>query len=129
MHPTLKDTIALGVILWVIGYAILMGLYYSPFASSMSWIIIVVSTPLAILYTWWWFKERDHHPLSYYVIVGLVWVLIALVLDYLFIVFLFGITNYYSPDVLLYYALIFLVPVGVSWYLDWADMVSYPVES
>jgi len=129
MHPTLKDTIALGVLLWVIGHAILMGLYYSPFASSMSWIIIVVSTPLAILYTWWWFKERDHHHLSYYVIMGLVWVLIALVLDYLFIVFLFGITNYYSPDVLLYYALIFLVPVGVGWYLDWADMVSYPVES
>jgi hypothetical protein len=42
--------------------------------------------------------------------------LIAVVLDYLFIVLLFQAT-YYGPDVFVYYATTFLVPVGVGLYL------------
>jgi hypothetical protein len=41
---------------------------------------------------------------------------IAAVLDYLFIVRLFQAT-YYGPDVFVYYALTFLIPVGVGLYL------------
>ena len=42
--------------------------------------------------------------------------MIAIVLDYLFIVQLFQ-TAYYSLDVFVYYALIFLIPIGVGLYL------------
>ena len=44
----------------------------------------------------------------------------------LFIVRLFKATTYYAPDVFLYYALIFLIPVGVGWYLDRAEPVAQP---
>jgi hypothetical protein len=37
--------------------------------------------------------------------------------DCLFIVRLFHATTYYAPDVFLYSALMFRVPVGVGWYL------------
>jgi len=47
-------------------------------------------------------------PLSYFVMVGLVWILIAVILDYLFIVLLFQ-AAYYKTDVYVYYALIFLI--------------------
>jgi len=40
----------------------------------------------------------------------------ALVSGYLFIVLLFAAT-YYGPDVFVYYALTFLIPVGVGLYL------------
>jgi len=42
---------------------------------------------------------------------------IAVVLDYLFIVLLFQAT-YYGPDVFVYYAMTFLIPVGVGLYLS-----------
>ncbi len=63
----------------------------------------------------WWFRKRDLPP-GYYIRVGLVWTLIAIVLDYLFIVQLFQ-ASYYGIDVFLYYALTFLIPVGVGLYL------------
>jgi hypothetical protein len=44
-------------------------------------------------------------------------VLIAVVLDYLFIVQMFQAT-YYEADVFVYYALTFLIPVGVGLYLQ-----------
>ena len=55
-------------------------------------------------------------PLEYYAKVGIAWVLIAVVFDYLFIVRLFQAT-YYEADVFVYYALTFLIPVSVGLYL------------
>jgi len=95
-----------------------MVLYFTPLAGKMGWIITAVFTPFTILVTWWWFEKRERLPLQYYAGVGVAWTLIAVVLDYLFIVLLFKATTYYAPDVFLYYAIIFLIPVGVGWYLD-----------
>ena len=81
----------------------------------MGWIITVVFTPVTIAIAWWWFRARDL-PLTYYIMVGFAWTVIAVVLDYLFIVRLFQAT-YYETDVLVYYALTFLIPVGVGLYL------------
>jgi hypothetical protein len=90
-------------------------LFFSPFTDIMGWIITAVFTPVTIAVTWWWFKTRDL-PLTYFLRIGLVWTVIAMVLDYLFIVQLFQ-TTYYSPDVFVYYALTFLIPAGVGLYL------------
>jgi hypothetical protein len=83
-------------------------------------------SPFTLWVTWWWFKQRERLPLSYYAGVGIAWTLIAVVLDYLFIVLLFNATEYYVPDVLLYYALMFLIPVGVGAYLRRAGTAGQP---
>ena len=118
MYPALKDTAGLGTLLWLLGYLASMVLYFTPLAGSMGWVIAAVLTPVTVVVAWWWFAKRERLPLCYYAGVGVAWMVIAVVLDYLFIVQLFKTTTYYAPDVLLYYALMFLIPVGVGWYLD-----------
>lgn len=115
MKEWIKDTAGLGTFLWLIGYLASLMLFFSPYVGIMGWIITSVFTPVTIAITWWWFRERDL-PLTYYFGVGLAWTLLAVVLDYVFIVQLFG-ASYYEVDVYFYYALTFLIPVGVGLYL------------
>jgi len=118
MHQWIKDTIGIGILLWLIGYLVSIGLFFTPLAENMGWIITAVFTPVTIAITWWWFRARDL-PLTYYAMVGAVWTMIAVVFDYLFIVRLFQ-AAYYETDVFVYYALTFLIPVGVGLYLTGA---------
>ena len=117
MHQVIKDTAGLGTGLWLIGYLASLVLFFTPYAGVMGWILLGIFTPITIAITWWWFRERETLPLQYYAGVGVAWVLIAVVLDYLFIVQLFQ-AAYYEPDVFVYYALTFLIPVGVGLYLQ-----------
>jgi len=126
MHPVLKDTAGLGTVLWLIGYLASMVLYFTPLSGTMGWILTAVFTPFTLLVTWWWFVKRERLPLHYFAGVGVAWMVIAVVLDYLFIVRLFNATTYYAPDVFLYYTLVFLIPVGVGWYLNRAGPVTQP---
>ncbi|TAJ44166.1 hypothetical protein [Methanofollis fontis] len=112
MKAWTKDALCLGTFLWLIGYLASLVLFFTPFAEMMGWVLTAVFTPVTIAITWWWFRQR-HLPLIYFVKVGIVWVVIAVVLDYLFIVLLFQ-TAYYSTHVFLYYALTFLIPVGIG---------------
>jgi len=116
MHPDIRDTAGLGTLLWLIGYLASMALFFSPLSYSLGWIILAAFTPFTAWVAWWWFRPKGPRPLQYYAEVGAAWALVAVVLDYLFIVLLFR-ASYYAPDVFLYYALMFLVPVGVGWYL------------
>jgi len=116
MIPWIKDTAGLGTVLWLIGYLASMALFFSPLAGIMGWILLAIFTPVTIAIAWWWFSKRERLPLQYYAGVGVAWTLIAVVLDYLFIVLLFQAT-YYGPDVFVYYVLTFLIPVGVGMYL------------
>jgi hypothetical protein len=118
MHPVLKDTAGPGIFFWLIGYLAGILLFFTPFSDSMGWILLVIFTPFTIWVTWWWFKSRERLSLLYYAGVGITWTLIAVVLDYLFIVTLFGSAAYYTPHIFLYYALMFLIPVGVGLYLN-----------
>jgi hypothetical protein len=124
MHPALKDTLGLGTCFWLIGYVAGMVLFFTPFSGSMGWIIMVIFTPFTIAVTWWWFRPRAHLSLQYYAGVGIAWMLIAVVLDYLFIVLLFGTTTYYALHIFVYYALMFLIPAGVGLYLNRAGNVA-----
>ena len=78
----------------------------------MGRVLIAVFTPVTIGITWWWFKDRGL-LLPYYAGVGIAWTVLAVVLDYLFIVLLFK-ASYYGPDVFVDYALTFIIPVGVG---------------
>jgi hypothetical protein len=115
MKEWIKDTVGLGIFFWLLGYLASMLLFFSPYADIMGWIITAVFTPVTIVITWWWFRARIL-ALSYYAMVGLAWTVIAVVLDFLFIVRLFQ-ASYYGPDVFVYYVLTFLIPVGVGLYL------------
>jgi hypothetical protein len=123
MHPALKDIAGPGILFWLVGYLAGIVLFFTPFAAGMGWIILVIFTPLTVVVTWWWFRRRERLSLQYYAGTGVAWALIAIVLDYLFIVTLFSSTAYYAPDVYLYYALMILIPVGVGWYLNRAGPV------
>lgn len=83
----------------------------------MGWILLAFFTPITIVIVLWWFRKRERLPLQYYASVGLAWMLIAIVLDYLFIVLLFH-ASYYGIDVFVYYAVTFLIPVGVGLFLN-----------
>ena len=115
MKAWIRDTAGLGTALWLFGYLASLLLFFTPFAGIMGWILTAVFTPVTLAVTWWWFRGRDL-ALTYFVGVGIAWTAIAVVLDYLFIVRLFQ-APYYGPDVSLYYALTFLIPVGIGLYL------------
>jgi hypothetical protein len=117
MKNWIKDAVGLGTLLWLFGYVASLVLFFSPFVNNMGWIISAIFTPVTIAITWLWFRLRDL-PLLYFVKVGIAWTVIAIVLDYLFIVQLFQAT-YYETDVFVYYALTFLIPAGVGLYLNW----------
>ena len=116
MKAWIKDTIGLGVLLWLLGYLAGMVLFFSPLAGSMGWVITAIFTPVTLLITWWWFHQRDL-PIAYYAGVGIAWTVTAVVFDYLFIVRLFQ-AAYYALDIFVYYTLTFLIPVGVGLYLN-----------
>jgi hypothetical protein len=122
MKQWVKDTLGLGVLFWLFGYLVSLALFVSPVAGIMGWIITLSFTPVTIAITWWWFQARDL-PLAYFAEVGIVWTAIAVALDYLFIVRLFQ-AVYYGPDVFAYYALTFLIPVGVGMCLVHARRVT-----
>jgi hypothetical protein len=117
-QQVLKDTLGFGTLFWLAGYLVGIVLFFTPFSNSMGWIMLVTLTPFTLWVTWWWFRQRGRLPLHYYAGVGIIWMLIAVVLDELFIVLLFNSTAYYSLHIFLYYSLMFLIPVGVGMYLD-----------
>jgi hypothetical protein len=117
MKQWIIDTAGLGTALWLIGYLASLVLFFSPYAGIMGWILLAVFTPVTIVIAWLWFRKRAPLSLQYYAGVGVAWVMIAVVLDYLFIVLMFQ-AAYYGPDVFVYYAVTFLIPLGVGLYLN-----------
>lgn len=118
MKQWIKDTAGLGIGFWLMGYLASLVLFFTPYAGIMGWILAAIFTPVAFVVTWWWFRSREHLPVQYYASVGVAWVLIAIVFDFLFIVTLFQAATYYKPDVAVYYIVTFLVPVAVGMYLN-----------
>jgi len=73
--------------------------------------------PVGILITFWvLFKRVKADSLQYYILIAIVWVLLAVVCDYLFLVIVFKPADgYYKLDVYLYYMLTLALPVLVGW--------------
>jgi hypothetical protein len=105
----LKDAFGWGFVLWLIGYALGIALFALVPASLIGWIITPVGIAIAL---WIAFKKVKGNTLPYYGLLALVWLLIAVVGDYLFIVKAFKPADgYYKPDVYLYYALTVGIPL------------------
>jgi len=117
MKQFLKDAGGLGIAFWLIGYILGIVLFLTPLAPVMGWVLFACLTPVTAGVTYWWFSRRGL-PLSYFLKLAVAWTAIAIALDYLFIVRLFHPAAYYQPDVFAYYAVTYLIPLVLGWYLQ-----------
>jgi len=108
----LKDTFGWGFLLWLVGYILGIVLFMVVPATLLGWIIM----PMGILITFWvLFKKIKNQTLKYYLILAVVWTLIAIVFDYFFLVKVFKPADgYYKLDVYIYYLLTFGMPLVVG---------------
>ena len=109
----LKDGLGWGVFLWLIGY-ILGIVFFSLVPPTMiGWVIMPIGIALTL---WVLFKKVKGPSFRYYLLLAVVWTLIAIVFDYFFLVKLFKPADgYYKLDVYLYYIITFILPVLVGW--------------
>jgi hypothetical protein len=108
-----KDAFGWGFILWLIGYALGILLFKAVPTHLIGWVIM----PIGIIITLWvLFKKIKAESFRYYAKLAVIWVLIAIVFDYLFLVKMFKPADgYYKLDVYLYYALTLVMPLIVGW--------------
>ncbi|NTW30107.1 MAG: hypothetical protein HGA33_02435 [Candidatus Moranbacteria bacterium] len=107
------NTVGWGFVLWLVGYV--LGIVF--FALVPKEQIGFFVMPLGMAFTLWvlW-KKIEREELMCYFGLGIIWTIMAIVLGYLFNVKMFHLTDYYKPDVYLYYVLTFVLPIAVGWY-------------
>lgn len=64
---------------------------------------------------WVLFTKIKADQFTYFMKLAVVWVLIAIIFDYFFLVKAFKVAGYYKPLVYLYYILTILLPLAVGW--------------
>jgi hypothetical protein len=108
----IKDTLGWGFALWLVGYLLGIAFFFVLPAAWIGWAV----TPIGLAVTLWVLLKRvKATAVSYYAILAVVWTLIAIAFDYLFIVKAFKPEDgYYKLDVYLYYALTLVVPIAVG---------------
>jgi len=108
-----KDAFGWGFILWLIGYVLGIMLFTVVPLSIIGWIIMPIGTIITI---WVLVKKVKADSFQYYALMAVIWVLIAVVFDYFFLVKAFKPADgYYKLDVYLYYILTFVLPLIVGW--------------
>jgi hypothetical protein len=108
-----KDAFGWGFALWLIGYALGIILFTVVPPSLIGWTIMPIGIAIAL---WILLKKVRGDSFQYFLLLALVWVLIAIVCDYFFLVKAFKPADgYYKLDVYLYYALTFVLPLIVGW--------------
>ena len=110
----LKDTLGWGFLLWLIGYILGFVFYMFVPPAVLGWVIM----PIGIAITLWvLLKKIKKSSLKYYLILGIVWTIIAIMFDYLFLFKLLKpVDGYYKLDVYLYYLITFILPLVVGRY-------------
>lgn len=108
------DSFGWGLLLWLFGYLLGIILYFMLPKTLIGWAI----TPIAIVVTLWiLIKKIKNISIIYYLIISIIWTLIAVILDYLFIVIAFNPEDgYYKLDVYLYYILTFILPLIIGYW-------------
>jgi hypothetical protein len=108
-----KDSFAWGFILWLIGYILGMIFFTFVLTSMIGWFIM----PIGVIITLWaLLKKVKGGSFQYFLQLAILWTLIAVILDNLFIVqMLKPADGYYKLDVYLYYILTFILPLIVGW--------------
>jgi len=107
------NTILWGFTLWLFGY--ILGIIFFAFVPKdiLGWVIL----PFGLIATLWVLcKKIKRETFGYYIGLGVIWTITAIILDYIFLVKLFKATDYYKIDVYVYYVLTFVLPIIVGWY-------------
>ena len=100
------------MLLWLFGY--LLGFVFFPFVPTavLGWYIMPVGLAVTCLVLWRYVQVDRLVPA---VIVGSVWCLLAIGLDYVFLVKLLNPSDgYYKLDVYLYYVSALILPVAAA---------------
>ena len=107
-----KELLGWGILLWLVGYLLGVLLFAFVPTSAIGWIIL----PIGLCLTWWVLTRRIPRRRSgQYVLIGVAWLAIAVVLDYFLIVRAFHPADgYYKLDVYLYYLLTLVLPIVVA---------------
>ena len=116
MSRTAKEALGWGFTLWLIGYVLGIALIAIVRPAMIGWVILPIGTAITL-----WVLLRRVHSLewTHFLVLGVAWTVIAVLMDYLFIVKAFHPADgYYKPDVYVYYLLTFLLPVAVGWWKD-----------
>lgn len=109
----LKDAVFWGLALWLIGYLLGIVLFAFVPQSLLGWVIMPIGTLLTL---WVLLKKIRSNSFPYFIALGLVWLLIAVVCDYFFLVKVFKPADgYYKLDIYVYYGLTVLLPLFVGW--------------
>lgn len=111
--PFLKDAVGGGLILWAVGFLLGMILFTFVDIAIMGWIIMPMVVLVAIVLAARMAKKRAA-SIAYFFSVGVVWLVIPLLLDYVILVRGYDAENYYDLDIMIYYASMLLIPVVVS---------------
>jgi len=107
------NTVFWGFVLWLFGYILGFVFYALVPKDMLGWYIL----PFGVLVTVWvLLKKIERESFTCYIGLGIIWTIMAIALDYVFIVQLLNSTDYYKLDVYLYYALTLALPIGVGWY-------------
>jgi len=112
-RTTLVDAPVLGFLVWLIGYLAGIALYFALSPDVLGWVIFVIFTPIVIFLCYKRFGKRKE-TIPYYGLVATVWLIIAVIFDYVFLVKLLNPPVYYKLDVYVYYASTFLIPFLVG---------------
>lgn len=108
-----RDACGWGVLLWLVGYVLGLLLFAVAPAQAIGWIILPFGTAMT---GWVAFRKVAGGSRRYFIAVGLAWLSIAVLGDYVFIVRAFDPPDgYYKPDVYVYYALTLAIPLAAGW--------------
>lgn len=101
-----------GFLLWLFGY--ILGILLFPFIpnSMIGWVIMPIGATVTI---WVLIKKIKLTSMREYFLCGVIWMGIAILCDYLFLVQIFKPKDgYYKLDVYIYYFLTFALPLLVG---------------
>jgi hypothetical protein len=107
------DIFVFGILFWLIGFIASMILFPFVPKNFLGWILCIIFTPITCVIAYYRFKNRELKLFCYFM-TGVFWALIAIILDYIFLVKLFNIADYYKLDVFVYYTIMFLIPLIIG---------------
>lgn len=103
-----RDTVGWGIGLWPIGYVLGLVLFAVLPTSVIGYAIMPIGLTLTV---WVLLTRVSATSMRPYMLMSVVWTLIMIVFDYLFLVRVFTPSDgYYKLDAYLYYSLTFLLP-------------------
>jgi hypothetical protein len=110
----LKNSLGWGILLWFIGYILGIVAFFIVPPAYIGYVVGPIATVITI---WVLLKKIKSTSMRDFVIIAVVWTVIAIVFDYLLLVQLLKPADgYYKFDVYLYYILTLAMPLAVGWW-------------